>query len=547
MPKTKITGSMKALAYLRFMELKNNLALMLREPSGIIGAIFKVFMAVIPMVWLPFMLHRNGLNGMLFSFHIPVNIISAVIMLFLIAISVISLKKASESYYPTQYSAADANLLFTSPISSRHIYAGSIIQQIITGLSGSLLMALSLFLMLKISNIAVKVTGVVYAFAGIILFVMIVQTLNFFLYAVSKRFNIAPLVKTLIFISFGVLFANFGISLFGSADILQSTIDILNGRIFTGIPVIGWTHNLIMSLLIPNTPVTSLMALSSFTILMLFITVGLATDYYEEAIVSTERMAKIRTAVSRNNIEEVQQLISRRKQKVKRIRFQWNFQKAHAFLWKAIVVNRRKSKGAIAEIMKYAFFAVIGGVFGYVFRNQSYQAVTISIIVLGAILKKGNASSLEGLEYELKKNYIFLLPGRARNKILALNIIPVIKLLARNWVMIVPMALFLKLNVIQLSSFWVILSAISFMNQFTEAVIQVIVPYKERKNMLFIYLRYLIEILLQFPAVGVGMLFYFQFKNIEAAIFGFGVCSVLTVIGLLSLSETLLSRLELND
>jgi hypothetical protein len=479
--------------------------------------------------------------------------IGAVITLLLMVIFFISLKKAVDDYFPTQYVAADVNLLFTSPIPSRLIYAGSMGKQVGIALFGGLFMALPLFFMLRISHISAITTGMIYACSGVALFILVVQTLKFFIYSISKRFRLATLMKTLILIG-QIAGSVYLLSVFLGYGVSSWRIfEVFGAAHFEGIPVIGWTQSLIMSPFLNGNPVSGLIKMIIFVTIMIFISIYLATDYYEEALFSTERMARLKAAITGNNIEAAQNLISKKKVQVKRARLQWNyrkldaFKKAYAFLWKDILINQRNSKGVFAEFIKYVFWAVVGGVFCYVFRTYAYQELIIMVIVLGMIFKKGNNSLLEGLEYELKKSYLFLLPGRARDKILAINLIPVLKTLVRNLVIVLPMAWFLKVNGIQLSTFWVIFCVTNLVNLFAAVVMKIIFPFQNRNNIFIVYLGFIIEILLELPAVGVGVLTYLLFKKIEAALFIFGIGGLLTVMGLLELSESLFGRLELNN
>ena len=544
MHKPDYISGIKALSYLKIMEFKNHLTLAFTHPLGVVQVIMKFIMSVSAIMWIPFALHRQEVKERLLSFHLPLNMAGAVVMLLLMAICFISLKKAVENYYPTQYTPADVNWLFTSPVSSRLIYAWSIAKQVLMGLSGSLFMAAPLVLMLRTSKITARTGGFVYAFSGIVIFIIIVQTLKFFLYSVSKRLNLASLVKTLVYTGLGTAAVYLFISVYGSTDILHRLIEVIGGKTFAGIPVIGWTKILILSPIENSAPVASLLKLIIYTSIMIFITIYLATDYYEEATVSTERISRIKAAHTKNNLEEIHRIIAKKEPEVKTVGFNLNFREAYAFLWKAMVIHKRKSKGIAAEIVKYLSFAVAGGVFAYVFRNHTYQDMLKIILILSVVFKNANTSSLEGFVYELKKNYIFLLPGRARDKILAVSILPLMKLLVRNLVLIAPVAWFVKVNALQLFSFWVVASMANLLSIFTVIVIQEVVPGGD--NILLVFIRNMIEILLGLPAVGVGAAAYLLFKNIEIAVFVFGISGMLTVFGLANLCGELFNRLELN-
>lgn len=546
MAKTNIITGIKALVYIRLMEMKNNIKLVFTHPARIIGAMLKVVVPIIAITRIPYIINSIEAKMQMLSLNMPTSVIGAGVMFLLCAIFFLNLYKSVIDYYPTQYSSADVNFLFTAPINSRLIYGWSILQQVFNTLLGSLIMALPLLLMFRTFNIVVSDREIIYAFLGVAVFIIATKTLNFFLYSISKRFNIRTLVKTTVLISLAAVIAYFIISLYGSEDILQSAIEVLGGEGFNSIPIIGWTKGLILSPFIGSLNLNNLVFLVIVTALMLLITVYLATDYYEEAIVSTEKLLKIRAAFSKNNMEEAKRLVSEKKTKVRSVQVNSNLRKAYAFLWKAIVINKRNSKAAITVILKYVMMAAFGGMLGYVFRNLDYKEIIIYIIILSRVFKNTN-SSFEGLEYELKKNYIFMLPGKVRHKLIAINIIPAIKALARNSVIIFPMFLFLKVDGVELLSFWVILSVANLLSLFTSTVIKIILPSSDNKNKLMIFLGRIIETLLELPAVGMGVLTYFLSSSIGASLLVFSICSLLTVIGIMSLSEALFCRLEINS
>lgn len=546
MKKFNILSSIKALAYIKLMETKNNIKQMFAHPAGIIGAILKNVIIIILFAKMPFMFNTKDFANKLISFGIQANILDATVSLILLAAFFINLKKAVDKYYPTQYSAADVNFLFTTPISSRLIYAWSIIKQIFNTLLGSVVIVLSLFLMLREFNTVDSTRGIIFAYTGIILFLIIIKTLKFFLYSLSKRFGIAAPVKTIVFISIGALSAYFALSLVGSQDVLQSAMNILSGNVITGIPVVGWTKELIMSPFSGGQVVDNLIMLVLFAAFMLFIAVYFATDYYEEAIVSTERMKKVNSAYASKNVEEIQQLISKKKIKAKSVNTHWNFRKAYAFLWKAKVINKRNSKGILAEVLKYLIFAAAGGVFGYVFRNYECIELLEIIATLGFIFKNANSSLLEGLEYELKKSYIFLIPGSIKDKILAVNIIPAINILVRNLVIVFSIALFFKTTIMWLLSFWVVLTLINLVSLFAAAAVKVIIPLEDSKNILSVYLKSFTEVLLSLPAAGVGILAYLLLNHIGIALLVFSIFSLFLILWLLYVSEALFPRLEMS-
>lgn len=546
MQRIDVFNGVKALVYKDLMEFKNKVRYALHHPAGILEGVIKILIPVIMVAGMSSVFSGKILNESFLSFDIA-GIAGAVIMLLLLVIFFFNLKKAVDNYYPAQYSAADVNWLFTSPLGSRLIYAASMGKQLLGSVPGGVLMGLSFLLLQKIFPVAADSADVASAFIGVGLFAVIVQNLKFFLYSLSKRFNSAALLKILVFVFPGIIAVCFIIALYGSTDILQKAVEVVGGRVFESIPVIGWTKKLIFSVFTGSLPVCEFIMLALCTVFMLFVAVFLATDYYEEAAVSTERITRLRAASKRDDREEIQRLVVKKKAKAGNIQVNWGLKKAYAFLWKDIVINKRKSKGIVTETVKYLSMVVLGGVLGYVFRNYAYNELAVFITVFGIILKKSNSSFLEGLEYELRKNYLFLLPGSVRNKMLAVNMLPVIKTLIRNSLLILPMVLFLKIAVVQLFSLWVVLNAINLMGLFTAVAIKEILPSGNKKSFLQIFLRGVFDILTNLPAAGMGVLVFYLFHNLAAALLVYGICSLLVIIGLLYVSGSLFNRLELQS
>ncbi|AWI05270.1 putative ABC exporter domain-containing protein [Clostridium drakei] len=538
MKKTNIINDIRAIMYLKIMEFKNNIMEIFKHP---IRAIIEVSKFVLPIIFamIPFIFNTKKQGNTISIDGSSANIIGSVIMLLVIIIFFMNLYKAVVKYYPTQYSTADVNFLFTSPISSRTIYSFSIAKQISISLIGSLIVILPFYAMLKSLNILISDLGTVYTFIGIVLFIIVIKTLNFFLYSISKRFNIAFLIESMVIILIASVILYFGISLYRSGDIINNVIVILNGKTFGLIPIIGWTRELIMAGFTGIISVSSLMKMSAFVILMMFITIYFATDYYEEAIVSVERTASMKN----KNLDEVETK-SVNKKKVKNINITWDLKKEYAFLWKELIINKRKSKGTIVLVLKYVLFAVVGGIAGYLLRKQNYVNIISLVLIFSISLNSASSGFMEGVQYELRKSYIFLLPGKIKNKIFAINMLPVIKIVFRNSVIISFLTIFVKITLLQFLSIWVLVNSINLINLFTTVVMKVILPSENGKNILLIYVKAILELIATIPAVGVGVLVWYVSKKIEASIFIFGAASLLSIVVLLWISEALFKRVE---
>lgn len=538
MKKTNIISDIKAIMYLKVMELKNNITEIFKHP---IRAIIEVSKFVLPIMFalIPFIFNTKKQGKVISMDSSSVNIIGATIMLLVIIIFFMNLYKAVVKYYPTQYSTADVNFLFTSPMSSRTIYSFSIIKQISISFLGSLVIILPFYVILKSLNILISALGTVVTFSGIALFIIVIKTLNFFLYSISKRFNIAFFIESMVIILIASVILYFCISLYRSGNMINNAIVILSGKTFGLIPIIGWSRELIMGGFTGIISVSSLMKMSAFVIIMMFITIYFATDYYEEAIVSVERTASIKN----KNLDEVETK-STNKKKVKNVSITWDLKREYAFLWKELIINKRKSKGTTALVLKYVFFAVVGGIAGYLLRKQNYMNIILLVLIFSISLNSASNGFMAGVQYELKKSYIFLLPGKIKNKILAINMLPVIKIVLRNSVIIIFLIIFVKVTLLQFLSMLVLVNSFNLINLFTTIVIKVILPSENEKNILLVYVKAILEFIAIIPAIGIGVLVWYFSKEIEASIFVFGAASLLSIVGLLWISEALFKRVE---
>jgi hypothetical protein len=277
---------------------------------------------------------------------------------------------------------------------------------------------------------------------------------------------------------------------------------------------------------------------------MMILTIYWATDFYEEAIVSTEKMTKIIAASKKNNIVEIQQLTSK-KEKVKKVNINWEFKKAYSFLWKDAVISSRKSKGIIFEILKYIFFIGVGVGFAFAFKDAPFYGIALTLSGFTAMFSSSSFQFMGGLEYELKKSYIFLLPGRIRDKLIAINALPCLKLILKNFLIVLPLIFLTKTSLIQVISLWILLDSIQLLNMLTIVTIKVIFPFENPKNLISVYLRIILQFTFFIPAGGLALLLWFITRNIEASLFLFALVCLLSGFLLLYISENIFYRIEL--
>ena len=142
---------------------------------------------------------------------------------------------------------------------------------------------------------------------------IIMKASVFLIYSLSTRFDIGNYIKIVIK-GFTILIVGYFLfSLRGTSNLLNRAIEVLNDGFFSSIPVISWAKEVFMAPIVPGTPILQTLALLFTAILVLFLAVYLATNYYEEAAAGAEYISKIKA--SRNKSEDLQKVIEERKGK----------------------------------------------------------------------------------------------------------------------------------------------------------------------------------------------------------------------------------------
>ncbi|HEY5563717.1 MAG TPA: putative ABC exporter domain-containing protein [Clostridiaceae bacterium] len=544
MRRNSTATGLKVLSYIGVCQFKNQIIEIFTHPIKAISTILKILLPLAFMLT-PMLLRGGNNKSSIPTINLPLNIIGAVLMLLLLIIFFINLDKAVDSYFPTGYSGATVNFLFTSPLSSRLIYAWSILGRIFSTFLTSFFMIFFIFFMLMSFKISMSTNGILYSVLGIALFTMVVQNLNFFLYSISKRFKIRKFLDIAIKLCIGGVLAYFLLLLYKSKDMLNMAINTFGGASFSKLPILGWSKTLIMSPLSKEAPLFYALMLTIFVCVMMIFTIYWATDFYEEAMVTTEKMSNFKAAGKVNNIDQMQQLTNTKKVKVKNVNLNWDFKKAYSFLWKDAVIYSRKSKGPIWEIIKYILYIGIGTGLALAFSTTPFITIVLIVSVYCVMFSGSSFQFMSGLNYELKKSYIFLLPGRVRDKLLAINALPILKLILRNLLMVLPLLFLTKTTFLQVMALWILLCSIQSLNMFTVVTINVILPFESPKNMISIYLKMIIQLVAFIPAGGLAVLLWFFTKNIEASIFLFASICLLLVFFLLYISEIIFYRIEL--
>ena len=544
MEKTNLFSQLSIMFKLDLMLWKNKIKDIFSHPIKAIGAIFKVLLPFIIACW-PLILSITKPKAKK-SITLPMDIVGAALMAVILLIIFRSLYKAIEKYSPAEFTMADVSFLFTAPLNSRAIYFWAFLKSVWKALLAGIFMLFPPLMFLMVLNMKFDTSRILAVILGFALINIFTKSLDFFIYSISKKYKVGKAIEIIIYAMIGGTLCYFLVNLLNSTDKLAATLKILGGATFEKLPVVGWFKAIYISIL-PGTadPMVPLVKMFLLTVIIVAIAVYFATDYYEEALSSTEKITAITKASKTSNYQELESLAEKKKIKTFKVSTSWTLKGAFAFAWKDYIIKFRRSKGFKGLLFKYILYAAVGVGVGSAAKKNDYAEVVLLVGIFAFFFTTAILPYLGGLEFELKKSYVYLLPGRVREKILGINLLPTIELLTRNIFICVPIAILTRISIVQALMLWLYISVFQMVKLYTIIVIKVVMPFEDMKNIILVYLRMIIEALVFVPSAGLAVLFWYLTKNIEASLLVFSILGVGSIYLLLVISEKIFKNIEL--
>ena len=441
----------------------------------------------------------------------------------------------------TFFSMGDVNLLFPSPKSSKKILLyqmlkNSLLQFFVLGF---LMVA---FLPTIIQMTALDFQYVGYMYLGYLGIALLIGPLNFMIFALGTKYNIQLLLKRIIF---GLIYLSITYIIgyiFYEGSFFQGLLKALNAEFVDYIPIIGWSRTAFM------VPIRGYSNYGLLSIFLLFLTIATAIilcyhtadDYYEDVLGSTEKQALRRRI--KKGIEKTQGktfFLNKNKQVMvhKTGAGPWTL------LWRAKVEYSRTDLHPYLSILTMVFLLVglIGGYFAKKYMgtlNPLYFINGLTAYMLFIF------SSIQARNNELMKPYIFLIPGKPLEKIIAANFIEVIRMgisafvlnISLGWMVRAPFHITIIMSIFLISFF--------ILNQSSNWVIRAVFPSVVDQRALF-PLFVMVQILfLLLPGMVFGGIAAFVFKNPMTFFLGVVTANGVIIFGMLMLSNVIFERME---
>ena len=541
MKKSNAAHDFYSLTYIEFLKLKNQIKLSFTNP---LTSLKTIFIYIIPYICilLPLFDKKSKPVQLKLGGGFPGEIISAVLITILVLVLIGTIISACGKYSPTQFTISDVHYLFTSPISSKTIYAWTLVSSAVKGSVGNIAIII-LYFIYGIKFFKINSIYFIYVFIGMILMDMFFKTLTYCTYSVSNRFKLENIITK---VMYGVLFVFIGyilVSIAVSKNFSVGILSCLNGKIVSNIPAAGWIRNILMSPITFKSPLFEVISLLVLTSIMFFIAVYFADDYYEEAAKGAESRYIVKKAIDEGKLDELQDNKENAKKKVKTVKSRHEYKGAGAFIWKSYISSTR-----ISENKVFMFFLIISlgiTVFaGVHFRNANFKNVygIYTIIIASTLLFVPMIAT--PLSDEKDKQYMFLLPGRARDKILAMHAQLFLKAIAFAAAITFPILFTVKsANVVGIIAIWISIFSTNILSLYGMLLVTLIMPsFDNGKNSYFVML---IDVLALVPAIVLAIIIAVVTKNPVLSYIIYSLALVLTIFIFYLFTDKLFDRLEL--
>ncbi|NLJ89401.1 MAG: hypothetical protein GX323_00760 [Clostridiales bacterium] len=407
---------MKALTYLLITSLKNRLLSLRKKPALLIlYIIIGAYVAFLFVISSKTNLEMEAGNAYA-DIRILYIILSALAGLFVYTSIIGGLSKGS-----TLFNMADVGLLFVAPISPIKILIYGLIKHM-----GNTLVA-SIFIIFQIPNVKrgfdISYQEIVFLFLIYTLVLFYSQLVSMTTYILTnlsnKRKNIVKSMIVVLGLLIGLLvFFNYISAGRNLSSGLYQTVDSL---VYKLIPVVGWSVMLFSSLVEGNLLwicISLLLFLLGGLGMILIFTRG-KDDYYEDVLVSTEYNYQIVQKAK----EGKSTITINKKAKVKDIRLGFQGGNGPSVLFYRDLLERRRTS-KIPYINGYTIAATLAaGAFVHFIKERFVLYSVLGFLIYFQIFMV----NLGQLAQELKKPYIYLMPGRSITKLVYASLGNIVK------------------------------------------------------------------------------------------------------------------------
>jgi len=220
----------------------------------------------------------------------------------------------------------------------------------------------------------------------------------------------------------------------------------------------------------------------------------------------------------------------------------WNLKGPWAFTWKQAIGNKRSQKFIILG-WDQLLLLILGAIVGYF--SEGFSSITVFALIYVVMYAMLVQVLPVGVQYELHKQYIYLLPGRPWQKISAVNALLSLRAGMRAMALVLPIWILSGLTFSEALAVFLFIMSADVLVLFGMSVVNVIFPTFDSGNVLTVYLRFAVFALSMAPAILIALLIGILNKSFLWGYFGFALGAALTVFLQLLITDKIFWRMEM--
>ena len=467
------------------------------------------------------------------------NVFSVIIRLLVFLLFAYILYSSSKKF-DGGFSMGDVNFLFPSPTSPKTILAYSMLKQSFISIISSIFF---IFLLPMLQNIFGNIDpgDLIVSLIGIITLFIFTVPFSYLTFILSSRFGLGEWLK---YFLYGIGIFVLGIAAYGISahqDFLEGVFWAFNHRAFSYIPIVGWSSELIGVVVFGKTPLSIIaLFLQLFTIsIFSFFAIFLAKDYYEDALPSAEQRAQAVRASKEGKRFSLSD--TRSNKKVRQVNVRKVGYGPWAFLWMQLVSNKRASGSLILQWKTLGALVISIGA-GMLIPQKSSS--TFYGIAGGIAYLIFLSSTDVSIEYELNMRYIFVLPGQSWKKILALNIVPIIKTIIFLICLLFPVGLIFQVPIFSLLAGLLFPISMGILNLFSSVIMHILIPSGFDRKVFYPVLRIFGFLLFLIPPGVLGIVVGGYTNSVALGFYTVAILNLLLSILFLWITDKAFGRLE---
>lgn len=525
---SKVIKDFRNLLIVEFWQFKNKIKNAFVNPITAVKTMFFLLIGILILIDLP---KDKLLESSSTSKNLNSDLLGAAAMIIALTALFITLYKASKKYTPVQFLKSDVYYLFPSPISPRAVYMWTLIRDSFKDLY-IWFVCIIVYWSFVSKHFSMDLSRIIVTLYAVFLLEIFCKAFAFLVYLLSNKFKIKKFIKAFNFI-FGLLLAVYtAISLIKTGFNSKNFYELLNGKVFSNIPMVGWTKDMLVH---PNVTGKEILfqtvMLSIIVIITIALTAYFAVDYYE---LIAEYLETNDNVWVKNKKEIDEDNINKNLGKIDKLNIKGEF----AFLWKANLEWRRTVKFYYGYIGAF----IVSCVLGIILKSHETKDIMAAYLVIGWQVV-GILPNISSVKYELGKSYIYLIPGSFIKKTLALYIIPILGKTLFNALIIVPFGIIVKMSLIQVVLIWLTVSLATYIILFSMLLTNLMIPIEYDKE--FGFTSFLNYLFLSPPTI-VGVLIGIKLKSIILGLSYFCITSIVILFLVLIISKKLFSKLHFN-